>query len=111
MSHLKQRFRKQPPSKATALVAMLKSLLFVAAVAIAVPLDEELFGRSVDFGSKLHGDHENVLSKRSPEGNGFHSGFYYSFWSDRSRGSVTYNNLANGSYDSRWSNIGNWVGG
>ena len=91
----------------------LKSLLITAAVAVAIPLDEELFGRSVDFGSKL--PHNDIAARQQgggdKEGNGFHSGYYYSFWSDGSRGSVTYKNGNNGSYTSNWSNIGNWVGG
>jgi endo-1,4-beta-xylanase len=84
---------------------MLKSLLFTAALAAAIPLDQELFGRSIDLGSKV-----NAVAAGDPEGNGFHSGYFYSFWSD-GRGSVTYNNLVNGTYTSQWNNVGNWVGG
>jgi endo-1,4-beta-xylanase len=84
---------------------MLKSLLLTAALAVAIPLDQELFGRSLDLGSKI-----NAVAAGAPEGNGFHSGYFYSFWSD-GRGSVTYNNLANGTYNSQWNNVGNWVGG
>lgn len=87
-------------------------LLFAAAsLAAAVPLDEELFGRSFDLGSKVDPRSELASSAGSPQGNGFHSGYFYSFWSDNSRGSVTYTNLLNGSYSSTWSNVGNWVGG
>ncbi|KAK0641888.1 glycoside hydrolase family 11 protein, partial [Cercophora newfieldiana] len=50
-------------------------------------------------------------AKSDPQGYGFHSGYFYSFWSDNSRGSVIYNNLENGTYKSQWTNIGNWVGG
>src|SRR4051794_19519577 len=78
-----------------------------AAVTSAVPLSEMLFGRNLDFGSKL----EARQQKGSAQGYGFHSHYFYSFWSDNSRGSVTYTNLENGSYTSNWSNIGNWVGG
>jgi len=92
---------------------MIKSLLFTAALAAAVPLDEELFGKSFDLGSKVNltarGDQAQAAG--SPQGNGIHSGYYYSFWSDNSRGSVTYTNLPGGSYSSQWSNVGNWVGG
>jgi endo-1,4-beta-xylanase len=84
---------------------MLKSLLFTAALAAAIPLDEELFGRSLDLGSKV-----NAVAAGDPEGNGFHSGYFYSFWSD-GRGSVTYDNQVNGTYTSQWNNVGNWVGG
>ena len=91
---------------------MLKSLLFTAALALAVPLDEQLFGKCLDLGSKL--DHKarsvQATAAGDPEGNGFHSGYFYSFWSD-GRGSVTYNNLLNGSYSSKWNNVGNFVGG
>jgi len=94
------------------------SLLFAASLVAAVPVDEHIFGRSLGWGDKLNvaRDDSAVLGSRAPaagdpEGNGFHSGYYYSFWSDRSRGSVTYNNLVNGSYSAQWNNIGNWVGG
>ena len=91
---------------------MLKSLLLTAVLAAAVPLDEQMFGRSLDFGSKInHAARDSqAVSAGSPEGNGFHSGYFYSFWSD-GKGSVTYNNLVNGSYSSKWTNVGNWVGG
>jgi endo-1,4-beta-xylanase len=88
---------------------MFKSLLLTAAVAAitsAIPLSEKLFGRSIDLGSKLE-----TRQQGSAQGYGFHSHYFYSFWSDNSRGSVTYTNLQNGSYTSQWSNIGNWVGG
>ncbi|KAB5511485.1 hypothetical protein GE09DRAFT_1014839, partial [Coniochaeta sp. 2T2.1] len=86
---------------------MIKSLLVTAALAVAIPLDQELFGKPLEL-SRLT---SRTTAAGSPEGNGFHSGYYYSFWSDHSRGSVTYTNLANGSYTSQWNNIGNWVGG
>ena len=85
----------------------MKLLLFAAALVAAIPLDQELFGKSLDLG----GVSSRAATAGSAEGNGFHSGYYYSFWSDHSRGSVTYTNLANGSYTSQWNNIGNWVGG
>lgn len=43
-------------------------------------------------------------------GTGNHNGFFYSFWKDN-QGSVDYNNGARGSYNVRWSNVNNWVGG
>ncbi|KAM7223676.1 Concanavalin A-like lectin/glucanase domain containing protein [Rhypophila decipiens] len=88
---------------------MLKRLLLAATLVVAVPLDEQLFGRSFQLGNKLNIE-GRAAAAGSPEGNGFHSGYFYSFWSD-GRGSVTYNNLANGSYDAQWKNVGNWVGG
>ncbi|KAK4165616.1 family 11 putative glycoside hydrolase [Cladorrhinum sp. PSN259] len=83
-----------------------------ASLAAAVPLDEQLFGRSVDLGSKLHGEERRApaTAKGDPEGNGFHSGYYYSYWSD-GRGSVDYRNQLNGTYKATWTNVGNWVGG
>lgn len=89
------------------IIPMIKSLLFTAALVAAIPLDEELFGRSLDLGSKL-----DLPARQAgdPEGNGFHSGYFYSFWSN-GQGQVTYNNLENGSYTSQWNNVGNWVGG
>ncbi|KAH8896873.1 hypothetical protein GQ53DRAFT_890329 [Thozetella sp. PMI_491] len=91
---------------------MLKSLLFTAVLAAAIPLDEELFGRPMDLGSKINitAREDQTASAGSPQGNGLHSGFFYSFWSD-GQGSVTYNNLAGGSYNSQWNNVGNFVGG
>ncbi|EAQ93832.1 hypothetical protein CHGG_02067 [Chaetomium globosum CBS 148.51] len=91
---------------------MLKSLVLSAVLAAAVPLDEQLFGKSFNLGSRINtaGQGSQGIAAGSPEGNGFHSGYFYSFWSD-GRGSVTYNNLANGSYNSQWNNVGNWVGG
>jgi len=96
---------------------MLKSLLLLAtataaaAPVAAVPLDEQLFDRSIDVGSHLHLHHEPRASPAGdPEGSGFHSGYYYTFRSD-GRGSVTYTNLANGSYTASWKNAGYWVGG
>lgn len=88
---------------------MLKSLLLtclLALSAIAAPLDEELFGHPVNFSPKF----EDRQARGEPEGNGFHSGYFYSFWSD-GRGSVTYKNGLNGSYTADWNNVGNWVGG
>jgi len=88
---------------------MLKSLLFAATGALvsAVPLDEQLFGQSIDVGNHLHLHHKPkpqpqprapaAAAAGDPEGNGFHSGYYYTFRSD-GRGNVTYTNLANGSY-------------
>ena len=96
----------------TTVFIMLKFLLFAAALVAAKPLDEQLFGRSFDLHSKISNEArgEAGIQARSPEGNGFHSGFFYSFWSD-GQGKVTYNNLANGSYNSNWQNVGNYVGG
>ncbi len=95
---------------------MVKSLILTAALAAAVPLDQLLFGRSFDYGSKFgltsreNHNYEVQAAAGSKEGNGFHSGYFYSFWS-QCPSSVTYNNLANGSYNSKWNNCQNWVGG
>ncbi len=91
---------------------MIKFLVLAAALASAVPLDQLLFGKSFDLGSKLgltsRDDHG--MQAGAKEGNGFHSGYYYSFWS-QCPNSVTYNNLANGSYNSKWTSCQNFVGG
>ncbi|PGG97796.1 endo-1,4-beta-xylanase [Helicocarpus griseus UAMH5409] len=52
------------------------------------------------------------LEKRqsTPNSEGWHDGFFYSWWSDGGA-SATYNNLAGGSYEVRWQNGGNLVGG
>ena len=91
---------------------MLKSLLFAAALTAAIPLDQELFGHSFDLGSKINltAREDGGGTAGSPQGNGINSGFFFSFWSD-GQGSVTYNNLAGGSYNSQWNNVGNFVGG
>ncbi|KAH8702880.1 xylanase [Phaeosphaeriaceae sp. PMI808] len=52
----------------------------------------------------------NLIERSTPSGTGMHNGFFYSFWTDN-QGSVTYNNGAAGSYDVRWSNVGNFVAG
>ncbi|KAE8444451.1 hypothetical protein EG329_000542 [Mollisiaceae sp. DMI_Dod_QoI] len=93
------------------LFSFVKSLLFTAALANAIPLDEELFGRSIDLGSKFHERDTADTQAGDLEGNGFNSGYFYSYWSDHQRGSVTYNNLVNGSYKATWNNVNNWVGG
>ena len=67
------------------LFSFVKTILFTAALAKAIPLDEELFGRSMDLGSKFHDRDAEVAQAGDPEGNGFHSGYFYSFWSDGRR--------------------------
>ena len=109
LAHCTKQSKSQATSHKSLLVAftfaMIKNLLFAAALTVAVPLEQELFGRSFDFGSKV--DH---VAAGSPEGNGFHSGYFYLFWLD-GQGSVAYNNIANGSYNSNWNTVGNRVGG
>ncbi len=41
---------------------------------------------------------------------GDHGGYFYSFWTE-GVGDVSFTLGANGNYQSRWTNIGNWVGG
>lgn len=85
------------------------ALIFTAALAAAAPLEEQFIGphqeRSLDWGSKL----ENRQAG-DKEGYGFHSGWFYSAWSQCAN-SLTYRNLPNGSYTSNWRNCQNWVGG
>ncbi|KAH8890338.1 xylanase [Thozetella sp. PMI_491] len=45
-----------------------------------------------------------------PTGTGTDNGFFYSFWYD-GQGQVTYNNGPGGSYDLKWTNVGNVVAG
>jgi endo-1,4-beta-xylanase len=90
----------------------MKSLafLFTAALAAAVPLDEELFGRSIDLGSKVDHELNGRTALGDPEGNGFNSGYFYSYWSN-GQGSVNYKNGHNGSYAMTFTNVGNVVAG
>lgn len=46
----------------------------------------------------------------TPNGEGTHDGFFYSWWSDGAS-PATYTNLAGGSYRIEWQNGGNLVGG
>lgn len=52
------------------------------------------------------------LSKRqsTPNSEGWHDGYYYSWWSDGGA-QATYNNLAGGTYEIQWGSGGNLVGG
>jgi endo-1,4-beta-xylanase len=43
-------------------------------------------------------------------GTGKSNGFFYSFWTDNIS-SVTYSNGPGGQYDTKWSNVGNFVAG
>ena len=54
----------------------------------------------------------NALEKRqsTPNSEGIHDGFYYSWWSDGGA-SATYTNLPGGSYSISWETGGNLVGG
>lgn len=53
-----------------------------------------------------------ALDKRqsTPNSQGTHDGFFYSWWSDGGA-AATYTNQAGGRYTVRWSNGGNLVGG
>lgn len=54
----------------------------------------------------------NALEKRqsTPNSQGTHDGFFYSWWSDGGA-SATYTNLAGGKYSISWQTGGNLVGG
>lgn len=54
----------------------------------------------------------NALKKRqsTPNSEGWHDDFYYSWWSDGGA-QATYTNLAGGSYEIQWGTGGNLVGG
>ena len=54
----------------------------------------------------------NLLEPRqnTPNGEGTHDGYFYSWWSDGAS-PATYTNLAGGSYSVTWQSGGNLVGG
>jgi len=53
---------------------------------------------------------EAIQARGIQPGTGTHNGFFYSYWTD-GKGSVDYNNGAGGSYNVKWNNVNNWVGG
>nr|ABA08462.1 xylanase precursor [Plectosphaerella cucumerina] len=54
--------------------------------------------------------HELARRQATPNSQGTHDGFFYSWWSDGGA-PVTYTNLADGSYSVEWQSGGNLVGG
>ncbi|KAH7408673.1 glycosyl hydrolases family 11-domain-containing protein [Phaeosphaeria sp. MPI-PUGE-AT-0046c] len=73
-----------------------------ATAALASPLNLVLDAQKRDAAA--------LNTRSTPSGTGTNNGFFYSFWTDN-QGSVTYNNGAAGSYDVKWSNVGNFVAG
>ncbi|KFA70568.1 hypothetical protein S40285_08954 [Stachybotrys chlorohalonatus IBT 40285] len=69
-------------------------------VAIATPIDG-----LVTLGNRL-----STRQSSTPNGEGTHNGYFYSWWSDGSS-PVTYTNGAGGSYSVDWQSGGNLVGG
>ena len=57
-------------------------------------------------------DNSTLIEKRAvtPNSEGTHNGYFYSFWSDGG-GDVTYTNGAGSRYTVNWRNTGNFVGG
>lgn len=80
----------------------IKSLLSVALVATGVLAVPAADGTGQAF----------PLEKRqsTPNSQGTHDGFFYSWWSDGGA-PATYTNLSGGRYSVRWSSGGNLVGG
>lgn len=54
--------------------------------------------------------HELARRQATPNAQGTHDGFFYSWWSDGGS-PVTYTNLPGGSYRVQWQSGGNLVGG
>lgn len=50
------------------------------------------------------------LQKRTPSSEGWHDGFFYSWWSD-GFAPTNYTNLEKGGYSVEWGNGGNFIGG
>ncbi|KAB8077644.1 putative endo-1,4-beta-xylanase A [Aspergillus leporis] len=80
---------------------------FAAVGALATPI-ESLEERTSDLFNET-AIHE-LVGRSTPSSTGYHNGYYYSFWTDGG-GDVTYTNGNGGSYNVRWSNVGNFVGG
>ena len=54
---------------------------------------------------------ESLLARGgTPSSSGQHDGYYYYFWTDGG-GTVNYQNGDNGSYNVKWQDCGNFVGG
>lgn len=57
------------------------------------------------------GDTTEIIKRQNtPNGEGTHNGFFYSWWSDGAS-PATYTNGAGGSYSVNWQSGGNLVGG
>ncbi|KAK0668172.1 family 11 putative glycoside hydrolase [Cercophora samala] len=83
-----------------------KSLL-LAATAVTSAL-----GRPFDFLDQDNGNSTEALERRqiTPNGEGYHNGYFYSWWSDGG-GQATYTMLEGSRYQVSWRNTGNFVGG
>jgi len=75
---------------------MLNTLIFVLFAVSAV--------QSIPF------NFNETITALTPNSEGWHDGYYYSWWSD-GLPTATYTNLAGGSYSLSWSGNGNLVGG
>lgn len=82
-------------------------MLALATSALASPVPEDL---NLPEEFNMTATVEALQARGIQPGQGTHSGYFYSFWTD-GQGNVDFNNLNGGQYSVSWSGNGNWVGG
>lgn len=87
-------------------------IVIVTMVAISTFLSLALAGTGALAAPAADAEGVVALEKRqsTPNSQGTHDGFFYSWWSDGAS-PATYTNLAGGSYSIEWQSGGNLVGG